>query len=204
MLSLVRGERLRQVLRRMFDPDEFLSDYGIRSLSRYHCDHPYEFMADGTTFSVAYEPAESMSGIFGGNSNWRGPIWFPINYMLIESLRRFYAFYGDAFQVEYPTGSGRQLTLNEIADDLSRRLTGIFTLNADGRRPVFGERDPLHDSRNGRDRVLFYEFFNGDTGAGLGASHQTGWTALVAALLGPRPRTFWDASVATRYVMRDA
>ncbi len=204
MLSLVRGERLRHVLRRMFDPDEFLSDYGIRSLSRQHRDQPYEFVADGSTFSVAYDPAESTTGMFGGNSNWRGPIWFPINYMLIESLRRYHAFYGDAYRIEYPTGSGVQHTLAEIADDLSRRLVSIFTLDAEGERPVFGRRSALHAGPGGRERIQFYEYFNGDTGAGLGASHQTGWTALVATLLGPRPRTFWDRDVATRPRVRHA
>jgi hypothetical protein len=189
MLALVRGERLRPVLARMFDPNEFLSDYGIRSISRYHLEHPYTFDAGGGTLSVRYEPAESSTGMFGGNSNWRGPIWFPINYLLVEALRRFHAFYGDEFTIEYPTGSGVQHTLDEISDDLARRLVSIFTVDAYGRRPVYGATEIFQSDPHWRDLTLFYEYFHGDNGAGIGASHQTGWTALVAALLAERPKT---------------
>jgi hypothetical protein len=184
-LSLVDEDKLTRILRRMFDTEEFLSDYGIRSLSRYHAEHPFHFHADGKTHTVAYEPAESRSGIFGGNSNWRGPIWFPINYLLIEALRKYHHYYGDSFTIEVPTGSGNHLTLAEAADEVSRRLQRIFLPDPDnhGRRPVFGDAEIFQTDPEWRDHILFYEYFNGDTGAGLGASHQTGWTALVANLI---------------------
>jgi len=183
LLALVRGHRMKRLLAYMLDPDEFLSDYGVRSLSRVHLDHPYELWVNGTEFGVSYEPAESHSGLFGGNSNWRGPIWFPINYLLIEALREFDAYYGADFLVEHPTGSGQKMTLSAIADDLSQRLVHIFLRGDGGRRPVYGgttlfQRDPLW-----RDNLLFFEYFHGDNGAGLGACHQTGWTALVARIL---------------------
>jgi hypothetical protein len=182
LLALVHGHRMKALLRRALDPAEFLSDYGVRSLSRYHQDHPYVETVDGMSYRVDYEPAESTTPLFGGNSNWRGPIWFPLNYLLIESLRRFDHYYGNDFLVEYPTGSGQMRTLAEIAQGLGRRLTALFLANDAGRRPTHGD-----DSRNTdalwRDQVLFYEYFHGDTGRGLGASHQTGWTALVANLI---------------------
>ena len=167
----------------MLDPEEFLSPFGIRSLSRYHREHPYELEVSGMTHSVAYEPGESTSGLFGGNSNWRGPIWFPVNFLLIESLQKFHHYYGDDFLVEHPTGSETTANLWDIAGDLSRRLCGIFLRTDAGERPVFDGRTRLNDDPNWRDIVPFFEYFHGDTGAGLGAGHQTGWTALVAKLL---------------------
>jgi hypothetical protein len=183
LFALVRGHRMKRLLKRMLDPEEFLGDYGIRALSRYHRDHPYVLSTNGATYTVAYEPAESSSGLFGGNSNWRGPIWFPINYLLIEALQRFHHYYGDDFLVECPTGSGTKLTLWQIAETLSRRLISTFLRGPDGRRPVFGSNDVCQTDPHWRDYLLFHEYFHGDTGAGVGASHQTGWTALVAKLL---------------------
>jgi hypothetical protein len=174
---------MKRLLKRMLDPDEFLSDYGIRALSKYHEGHPFMLHANGMGHAVRYEPAESHSGLFGGNSNWRGPIWFPLNHLLIESLQRFHHYYGDDFLVEYPTGSGNKLTLWQIADALSRRLIGIFLQDQQGRRPVFGGNELFDRDPHWRDLVPFHEYFHGDTGAGVGASHQTGWTALVAKLL---------------------
>lgn len=183
LLALVRGHRMKRLLRRMLDPDEFLSDHGVRSLSRYHLDHPYVMEFAGMRHEVRYEPAESRIGLFGGNSNWRGPVWFPINYLLIEALRKFHRYYGDDFLVECPVGSGEMRTLQQVAADVSGRLTHIFTRQSDGRRPVHGDAPKFQDDPHWRDHILFYEYFHGDTGAGLGASHQTGWTALVAELL---------------------
>jgi hypothetical protein len=192
LLALVHGDRLRRVLGRLFDPAEFLSEHGARSLSRYHADHPYRLTIAGSERSVGYEPADSQSGLFGGNSNWRGPIWFPLNYLIVESLRRFHAYYGDTFKVDVgASGSpgAPTVTLAGAADDLSRRLVGIFLPGADGCRPVWGAREPFaSDPLWGAD-PWFHEYFHGDTGAGLGASHQTGWTALVAALLAGVDRT---------------
>jgi hypothetical protein len=182
-LSLVNRHRLKSVLRYMLDEQEFLSPYGIRALSRYHKDHPYILSAMGMDYRVDYEPAESGTGLFGGNSNWRGPIWFPVNYLLIESLQKFHYFLGDSFKVEYPTGSGRLATLAEVAAEISRRLTRIFLKGRDGRRPVFGGADKFQRDPHWRDLLLFYEYFHGDNGAGIGASHQTGWTGLVAKLI---------------------
>ena len=183
LLSLVSRGRLLRVLRYMLDESEFLSPSGVRALSKYHRDHPYVLKLDGDEHGIDYEPAESTTGLFGGNSNWRGPVWFPMNFLLIESLQRFHYYYGDELTVEFPTGSRQMKTLWEVAAELSRRLTRIFLRGADGRRPVYGgaekfQRDPLW-----RDLILFYECFHGDNGAGLGASHQTGWTGLVAKLL---------------------
>ncbi len=183
LLALARGHRMKRVLRRMLDPEEFLSEYGIRSVSRYHAAHPYMLDADGMRHAVAYEPAESRSGLFGGNSNWRGPIWFPINFLLIEALQKFHHYYGDDFLVECPTGAGRKMTLWQIAVELSRRLSRIFMRSPDGRRPVFGANPVFQTDPHWQDHLLFHEYFHGDTGAGLGAGHQTGWTALVAKLL---------------------
>ncbi|GAA4415561.1 glucosidase [Nibrella viscosa] len=186
LLSLLRGHRMKKLLKRMLDETEFLSAYGIRALSRYHHDHPYEFWANGNKFTVTYQPGESDSGLFGGNSNWRGPIWFPVNYLLIESLQRFHHYYGDDFKVEYPTGSGQYATLNEIAQALANRLAGIFLTSEDGRRPVFGHNEKLQNDPHFRDYLWFYEYFHGDNGRGVGASHQTGWTGLIAKLIHPR------------------
>ena len=183
LLALARGHRMKRVLARMLDETEFLSGYGVRALSRHHLEHPYEFHADGQTHRIAYEPAESRSGLFGGNSNWRGPIWFPINYLLIESLQKYHHYYTDDFKVECPTGSGRYLTLREVADELSKRLIGIFTKDRLDRRAVFGGNEVFQRDPHWRDLVPFHEYFNGDDGAGVGASHQTGWTGLVAKLL---------------------
>ncbi len=183
LLSLLRGHRLKALLHRMLDENEFLSPYGVRSLSKYHKDHPYVLDVGGQTFTVDYEPAESTTGVFGGNSNWRGPVWFPMNYMLVQALYRFYNYYGDDFKVECPTGSGHEMTLKEIGDELARRLIRLFLPDSEGRRPALGPNPRLATDPNFKDYPLFYEYFNGDTGEGLGASHQTGWTALVADLL---------------------
>jgi len=183
LLAILRGHRMKCVLRRMLDETEYLSDYGIRSVSRYHLDHPYVYEFGGARYGVKYQAAESSSGLFGGNSNWRGPIWFPVNYLLIEALQQFHWYYSDDFTVECPTGSGKYLTLGEVADELSRRLIRIFTRDGRGRRPVFGSNEMLQNDPHWRDHVPFYEYFDGDNGSGLGASHQTGWTALVAKLI---------------------
>jgi mannosylglycerate hydrolase MGH1-like protein len=182
LLSLVKGERLARVLRCMLDENEFLSPHGIRALSCYHRDHPYVFSVNGNEHRVGYEPGESTTAVFGGNSNWRGPVWFPVNYLLIESLQKFDHFFGRSFRVEYPTGSDRWLRLRDVAGELSRRLTGIFLRGPDG-RPVYAGMEKFQTDPYWRDLVLFYEHFHGDTGAGIGASHQTGWTGLVANLL---------------------
>jgi hypothetical protein len=183
LLALVRGHRLKRLLKYLLDPNEFLSDYGVRSLSKYHEQHPYMLYLDGSTRKVSYEPAESRTELFGGNSNWRGPIWFPINYLLIESLQKFYCYYGDDFKVECPTGSGQYLTLLEVADELSHRLIRLFVRDEQGRRPFNGDNARLQHDPHWRDYLLFHEFFHGDSGVGLGASHQTGWTGLIAMLL---------------------
>ena len=182
-LSLVNRHRLKRVLHYMLDENEFLSSYGIRALSRYHADHPYKLGVNGTEYRVDYEPAESSTGLFGGNSNWRGPIWFPVNFLLIESLQKFHYFLGDNYKVECPTGSGQTANLWEVAGEISQRLTRIFTRGADGRRPVFGGTDKFQNDPHWRDLIPFHEYFHGDNGAGIGASHQTGWTALVAKLI---------------------
>ncbi|MGO9262859.1 MAG: MGH1-like glycoside hydrolase domain-containing protein [Bryobacteraceae bacterium] len=183
LLSLVDPDQLRLILRRMLDEEEFLSPYGIRSLSRAYRGHPYVFSGDGVEHSVGYEPGESQTGLFGGNSNWRGPVWFPLNYLLIESLQRFHYYLGDEYKVECPVGSGRMLTLWEVAAEISRRLSRIFLKDENGRRAVSNGAGIFQTDPHWRDLVLFYEYFHGDTGAGLGASHQTGWTGLVAKLL---------------------
>jgi hypothetical protein len=183
LLSLLRGSRMKALLRRMLDETAFLSPYGIRSVSRQHLHQPFELELDGQTFSIGYVPGDSGSRAYGGNSNWRGPVWMPVNFMLIEALYGFHHYYGDDFQVEYPTGSKVTLSLREIADELAVRLTRLFLRGADGRRPAFGTARLQQDDPHFRDHVLFYEFFHGDTGQGLGASHQTGWTGLVALLL---------------------
>jgi hypothetical protein len=183
LLAILGEDKLRRVLARMLDPAEFLSEHGIRSLSRRHLDEPFQTTAAGATWRVAYEPAESTSGAFGGNSNWRGPVWFPINVLIISALLQFHAFYGDAFTVECPTGSGRALTLYQVAKEIARRLTGIFLPDASGRRPVYGGTAKFQTDPHWRDHILFYEYFHGDNGAGIGASHQTGWTGLVAGLI---------------------
>ncbi|AGA34964.1 hypothetical protein TVNIR_3328 [Thioalkalivibrio nitratireducens DSM 14787] len=183
LLTFVKPEQLRRVLTRVFDELEFLSPHGIRGISRAYRDKPFSMQIDGVTLSERYEPAESSVGLFGGNSNWRGPVWFPINFLLIDALRRYHAFFGDSFQIEYPARSGRRCDLREIADDLAERLVGIFERGTAGRRPVHGGNEIFQDDPNWRDLFLFYEYFHGDNGAGIGASHQTGWTGLAAELL---------------------
>ncbi|WP_345949120.1 glucosidase [Mucilaginibacter sp. PAMB04274] len=182
LFSLLRGHRMKLLLRRMLDANEFLSDYGIRSLSKVYEQTPYQYILNGADYSVKYTPAESDSNMFGGNSNWRGPIWMPMNYLLVGALHRFHEYYTDDFKVEYPTGSGQYLTLAEIAHALSKRLKGIFLRNEKGERPVFGGHPKFNQDEHFKDYILFYEYFHGDTGKGLGASHQTGWTGLVALL----------------------
>jgi hypothetical protein len=186
MLSLMRRDRLKRVLARVFDETEFLSPFGIRSLSRYHLDHPATFDEGQTHLSVQYAPGESITRDFGGNSNWRGPVWFPVNMLIVQALQRYQTFYGDDFQIEFPTGSGRLLSLGRIADELSGRLIGLFVRDADGRRPYLGDDAKQQLDPHFRDHLLFYEYFDGDTGRGCGAAHQTGWTACVALLLQPK------------------
>jgi len=192
LLSLLRGHRLKALLSRMLDENEFLSDYGIRALSKFHENHPFEFEHEGQRFGVGYVPGESTSGLFGGNSNWRGPIWMPVNFLLIESLRRFHRYYGDEFQVECPTGSGNLMSLAEVADEIASRLARIFLPDENGNRPVFGKAAVWRDDPNFRENILFYEYFHGDTGRGIGASHQTGWTGLISLLLRKRARAGAD------------
>jgi hypothetical protein len=183
LLSVVKPEQLQRVLRIMLDESEFLSPYGIRSVSRVHKDHPYQLDLAGVSYSLTYEPGESVSGLFGGNSNWRGPVWMPMNYLLIEALQRFGYYFGDSYLVECPTGSGRMMSLDQVTVELSRRLVSIFLRDGNGRRAVLGEREILQTDPLWNDYVPFHEFFHGDSGAGMGAAHQTGWTALVAKLL---------------------
>ena len=183
LLSIVSRDQLRSVLRFMLDESEFLSPYGIRAISRYHRDNPYVLQVNGTQHRVDYEPAESSTGLFGGNSNWRGPIWFPLNYLIIESLQKFHHYHGEDFKVECPTGSGQMMTLWEVAAEISRRLSRIFLQDSNGRRPVFGSAEKFQTDPNWRGLIPFHEYFHGDNGTGIGASHQTGWTGLVGKLL---------------------
>lgn len=183
LLTIVSRERLVRALKPMLDENEFLSAFGIRSVSKFHRTAPYHFYVNSQTHTISYQPAESRSGLFGGNSNWRGPVWFPINYLLIESLQKYDHYYGDTLKVECPTGSGQMMTLGEVARELSRRLIALFLPNGDGRRPIYGGLQVFHENPHWRDHVLFHEYFHGDNGAGLGASHQTGWTGLVAKLI---------------------
>jgi hypothetical protein len=183
LFSLLRGYRMKSLLKYMLDENEFLSDYGIRAVSKYHLDNPYRVVVDGHEFMVKYTPAESDSGLFGGNSNWRGPIWVQMNYMIIDSLHRFYQYYGDSYKVECPTNSGTFMNLKEIADNLYYRLLKIFLRDENGKRAVFGQYDKLQSDPEFKDYILFYEYFDGDNGRGVGASHQTGWTGLIANCL---------------------
>jgi hypothetical protein len=180
LASILDERKLRRVLEKMLDENEFLSPYGIRSLSRFHADHPYVFNAGGQEYRVSYLPAESDTGMFGGNSNWRGPIWMPVNGLIIRALLSYYSYYGNDFIVECPTGSGRQMNLYQVAEELSRRTNSIFLKDQNGRRPVYGGAQKFQDDPHWRDYVQFYEYFHGDNGAGLGASHQTGWTGIIA------------------------
>jgi hypothetical protein len=187
LLSLLRGHRMKRLLSRALDEAEFLSDYGVRSVSKFHEQHPFVFEHQNRSFSIGYQPGESESTLFGGNSNWRGPVWFPLNYMLIESLQRFHEYYGDDFKIECPTRSGTFLTMTEVAEELTRRLTSLFLLDRNGQRPIFGDYEKFQSDPNFKNRILFHEYFHGDSGQGLGASHQTGWTGLVAKLLQSTP-----------------
>jgi hypothetical protein len=186
LLSLLRGSRMKKLLKRMLSENEFLSPFGIRSLSKYYRDNPYSFFLDGEHFSVSYSPAESETGMFGGNSNWRGPIWFPVNFLIIESLQRFHHYYGDDFMIECPSGSGNITSLKKVSEELTRRLVSIFMPDGNENRPVFGDELRFNNDPYFKDLILFYEYFNADTGKGLGASHQTGWTGLIAKLIQPR------------------
>jgi hypothetical protein len=183
IFAVVNPERLRRILGRMLDENEFLSPHGIRALSRFHREHPYVLRAGGQEYSVNYLPAESDTGMFGGNSNWRGPVWMPVNVILIRALLQYYSYHGDSFKIECPTGSGREMTLYQVAEDIASRLASIFLRDQDGRRPVFGGAEKFQTDPHWRDNILFYEYFHGDNGAGIGASHQTGWTGLVASLI---------------------
>jgi hypothetical protein len=186
LLSLLRGHRMKRLLKRMLDEKEFLSPYGVRALSKVYEQNPYEFKLNGDQFTVRYTPGESDTQMFGGNSNWRGPIWFPVNYLIIESLQRFYHYYGEDFKVEHPTGSGNMMTLKAIANELSERLIRIFQKDPTGKRAVFGLHEKQQNDPHFQNYLLFYEYFHGDNGRGVGASHQTGWTGLVAKLIQPR------------------
>ena len=183
MASVLNETNLRRVLSRMLDEREFLSPYGIRSLSKAHESDPYVFVTAEQEYRVSYLPADSDSGMFGGNSNWRGPIWMPVNGLIVRALLQYYTYYGDGFTIECPTGSGQHMTLYQVAEELSRRLSNIFLRDGDGRRPVYGATEKFQEDPHWRDLLLFYEFFHGDNGAGVGASHQTGWTGIVARMM---------------------
>jgi mannosylglycerate hydrolase MGH1-like protein len=187
LLAIVSPERLGRILQKMLATDEFLSPFGIRSVSQRHRDHPFSMQLGGMAASVDYEPAESTVGLFGGNSNWRGPVWFPVNYLMMEALRSYHRFFGGDYTVEMPSGSGLMMTLDKVADDIARRLIALFLEGADGRRPVHGSYERFHSDRAWHDLIPFHEYFHGDNGMGLGASHQTGWTGLVADLIAGRP-----------------
>jgi hypothetical protein len=187
LLGVVGVEHLRRLFEKLFDEQEFLSPYGLRALSAYHREHPYELRVEGISATVDYEPAESTTSMFGGNSNWRGPLWMPLNFLVVSTLERYHRFFGDDFQIEYPTGSGTVMTLGAVADDLRRRIISLFLVGADGRRPSFGMVDRLQRDPAWKDNIVFNEYFHGDNGAGLGATHQTGWTGVVADLIRGRP-----------------
>ena len=183
LLAVLNPERLRRILTKMLDENEFLGPYGIRSISKFHEQHPYVFHVQGQEYRVDYLPAESNTGMFGGNSNWRGPVWMPVNAMIIRALLKFYLYYGDNFKIECPTGSGKMMNLFEVSKEIADRLTRIFLRDEHGRRPVYGGTEKFQTDPHWRDHILFYEYFHGDNGAGLGASHQTGWTGLVAKFI---------------------
>jgi hypothetical protein len=183
LASILEETRLRRVLAKMLDENEFLSPFGIRSLSRYHAEHPYVIQAGGQEYRVSYLPAESDTGMFGGNSNWRGPIWMPVNGLIIRALLQYYSYYGNDFTVECPTNSGRHMNLYQVAEEIARRGANIFLRDKEGRRPVYGGARKFQEDPHWRDLILFYEYFHGDNGAGLGASHQTGWTGIIARAL---------------------
>jgi len=183
MSAPLNEDKLRRVLTRMLDENEFFSPYGIRALSRYHVDHPFVVHVAGQEYVVSYLPAESDNGMFGGNSNWRGPIWMPVNALIIRALLQYHLYYGDNFTIECPTGSGQMMNLYQVAEELGQRLTRIFLQDEDGRRPLYGGTTKFQEDPHWRDLILFYEYFHGDNGAGLGASHQTGWTGIVARIM---------------------
>jgi len=183
MLAVLDQDNLKRVLARMLDEKQFLGDHGIRAISKEYHEKPYEFDMEGAKYTVAYEPAESTTGMFGGNSNWRGPVWMPVNALLIRSLLLLFQYYGDSFKVECPTGSGVEKNLYEVAQDISARLAGIFRVDANGRRPVYGDTEKFQKDPHWKDLLLFYEYFHGDNGAGIGASHQTGWTGVIARFI---------------------
>jgi len=183
ILALINQDRLRRILSKMLDENEFLGPHGIRSISKFHEKNPYVIHVNGQEYRVDYLPAESDSGMFGGNSNWRGPVWFPINTLIIRALLNFYLYYGDKFKIECPTGSGNMMNLFEVSKEITDRLTRLFTRDENGRRPVFGGLEKFQTDPHWRDNILFYEYFHGDNGAGLGASHQTGWTGVIAKLI---------------------
>jgi hypothetical protein len=187
LLGVVGIDHLKRLFTVLFDEREFLSPYGLRAISAVHREHPYVLEVEGITATIDYEPAESTTAMFGGNSNWRGPLWMPLNYLVVDALDRYYRFFGDALTIEYPTGSGVELTLDKIGQDLRRRLISLFLVGPDGRRPCFGYVDRLQNDPAWKDNVVFNEYFHGDNGAGLGAMHQTGWTGLVADLIRGRP-----------------
>ena len=189
LMSVCNKEKIERILAYMLDENEFLGPCGIRSLSHYHLEHPFVFNLDGQEYKVQYLPAESNTGMFGGNSNWRGPVWMPVNGLLIRGLLNLYQFYGDDFKVECPTGSGKYMTLFEVAKEIARRLSSIFLRDAHGSRPVYGGAKKLQEDPYWKDQILFYEYFHGDNGAGLGASHQTGWTGLIARIMDLFART---------------
>jgi hypothetical protein len=186
LLSIADQDQLRSILKHMLDEREFLSPYGIRALSQFHRENPYVLHINGTEHRVDYEPGEALTGLFGGNSNWRGPIWFPVNFLLVESLQKFHHYLGNDFKVEFPTGSGNLKTLWDVAGELSRRMTNIFIRDEKGHRPVFGNSNKFQTDPHWRDLVLFHEYFHGDSGSGVGASHQTGWTGVVTKLMQQR------------------
>ena len=183
LLSVARPAQLERLFAKLFDESEFLSPHGLRALSAYHRDHPYQFDAEGYQSSIDYEPAESTTSMFGGNSNWRGPIWMPVNYLVVESLERYHRFYGDDLELEYPTGSGQRLTLDLIVADLQDRLISLFTRDENGRRACFGGTEKMQTDPAWKDNLIFSEYFHGDNGAAIGAFHQTGWTGLIADVI---------------------
>ena len=194
LLSVVGIDRLEKIFAKLFDNNEFLSPYGLRALSAYHREHPYQLNVEGLSATVDYEPAESTTGMFGGNSNWRGPLWFPLNYLVVSVLERYYQFFGDELTIEYPAGSGHRVPLDVIAMDLQDRLISLFTVGDDGRRPCFGRVERFRHDPAWKDNLLFNEYFHGDNGAGLGASHQTGWTGLIADIIRRRHGAVTSAS----------
>ena len=183
MAALVREDQLRRMLTYMLDEDEFLSPFGVRSVSKYHQEHPVVLHLDGQEYRLGYEPGEAVSSLYGGNSNWRGPVWMPVNVLIMHSLEQYHHYFGDRFRIDCPTGSGVKMNLMQVAGELGRRLSTIFLRDTNGERPVFGSNQLFNDDPHWRDLIPFYEYFHGDTGRGCGASHQTGWTGLIAPIL---------------------